>query len=254
MFMDSMWEALANPEKSGLIILNLILIESLLSIDNATVLAIMVKDLPENQRKRALKIGIWWAYIFRGLAMLFASVLMKIWWLKFLGGIYLLYIVLDWLKGKGTEKTDDDLLEKEQNSFFKFVKRKIGVFWGTVIMVEMMDIAFSIDNVFAAVAFTPNIFLVCVGVFIGILTMRLVAQYFTVLIAKYPFLETSAFVVIFVLGLKLSFSIIEHYFPEHPITLLMKSHQAETVLSLVSAMIFFIPLVTSKVFNYPRHN
>lgn len=250
---EQIQEVLATPEKSALIILNLIIIESLLSVDNATVLAIMVKDLPEVQRKKALKIGIWGAYLFRGIAMFFASTLIKIWWLKFLGGVYLLYIVIDWLKGKGTKSHADDLLSKKDSGIFKFIKARIGQFWATVIMVELMDVAFSIDNVFAAVAFTPNIFLVCMGVFIGILTMRLVAQYFTVLISKYPFLETSAFVVIFILGLKLSFSIFEHFYPESLITILVTSHTAETILSLVSAIIFFIPLLTSKIFNYPRH-
>lgn len=250
---EQLQEVLATPEKSTLIILNLIIIESLLSVDNATVLAIMVKDLPEQQRKKALKIGIWCAYIFRGLAMFFASTLIKIWWLKFLGGLYLIYIVIDWVKGKGTKTHTDDLLSKKESGIYQYIKRKIGVFWSTVIMVELMDVAFSIDNVFAAVAFTPNIFLVCVGVFIGILTMRLVAQYFTVLIEKYPFLEATAFIVIFILGIKLSFSIYEHYYPKSHLTEIMTSHSAETILSITSALIFFIPLVTSKLFNYPKH-
>lgn len=249
---EQIQEVLAYPEKSALIILNLIIIESLLSVDNATVLAIMVKNLPDLQRKKALRIGIWCAYIFRGIAMFFASTLIKIWWLKFLGGLYLLYIVFDWIKSKGTETNEDDL-DTDNSKIFKYFKRYLGQFWSTVIMVELMDVAFSIDNVFAAVAFTPNIFLVCVGVFIGILTMRLVAQYFTVLIQKYPFLENAAFIVIFVLGLKLSFSIYEHYYPDSELTKLMISHTAETVLSLSSALIFFLPLMTSKIFNYPRH-
>jgi len=250
---EQIQEVLAQPEKSLLIILNLIIIESLLSVDNATVLAIMVKDLPLAQRNKALRIGIWCAYIFRGIAMFFASTLIKIWWLKFLGGLYLIYIVIDWLRGQSTDTKEDDLLEKDQSWFFKNVKRHIGQFWGTVIMVELMDVAFSIDNVFAAVAFTPNIFLVCLGVFIGILTMRLVAQYFTVLIEKYPFLEATAFIVIFILGLKLSFSLYEHYYPESALTEIMTSHTAETVLSLSSAMIFLLPLLSSKLFNYPKH-
>ena len=39
-------------------------------------------------------------------------------------------------------------------------------------MVELMDLSFSIDNVFAAVAFTDKIYLVFLGVFIGILAIR----------------------------------------------------------------------------------
>ena len=77
-------EILSNPGTSLAIIGNLIIIESLLSVDNAAVLATMVMDLSPEKRNRALKYGIWGAYIFRGLAMLFASVLIKIWWLYFL--------------------------------------------------------------------------------------------------------------------------------------------------------------------------
>ena len=50
-----------NPGASLAIIGNLIIIESLLSVDNAAVLATMVMDLPEKQRDKALKYGIWCA-------------------------------------------------------------------------------------------------------------------------------------------------------------------------------------------------
>src|SRR6476659_3792353 len=73
----------------------LIIIESLLSVDNAAVLATMVMDLPKEQRNKALKYGIIGAYVFRGLCLLFAAWLVTIWWLKPLGGLYLLYLVWD---------------------------------------------------------------------------------------------------------------------------------------------------------------
>jgi predicted tellurium resistance membrane protein TerC len=92
-----------NPGASLAIIGNLIIIESLLSVDNAAVLATMVMDLPEKQRDKALKYGIWGAYIFRGLAMIFAAFLIKIWWLKPLGGLYLLLLVY-----KQFNKSDDE--------------------------------------------------------------------------------------------------------------------------------------------------
>ena len=72
---------------AALIIGNLIIIESLLSVDNAAVLATMVMDLSKDERKKALKYGIFGAYFFRGICLLFASWLIKIWWLKSLGGI-----------------------------------------------------------------------------------------------------------------------------------------------------------------------
>ncbi len=251
MFTEEINQILAQPIPSLMVVLNLILIESLLSLDNATVLAIMVRPLREDQRDKALKYGIIGAYVFRGLALVFASIIIKIWWLKPLGGLYLLYMVYDWWKGK-QEKYEDEVHEVEKSAFHRILERYLGVFWTTVLMVELMDIAFSIDNVFAAVAFTPNILLVVIGVFIGILSMRFVAQYFNKLMNQFPFLETSAFIVIFILGLKLSFSVFEHFYPESNITKAMTSHTAETVLSLMTALIFFVPLITSKFFNIPK--
>lgn len=49
-----MWvEALSKPE-SWALIGTLVILEGLLSADNALVLAVMVKHLPEKQRKKAL--------------------------------------------------------------------------------------------------------------------------------------------------------------------------------------------------------
>ena len=203
-----------NPLASITIILNLILIESLLSVDNAAVLATMVMDLPKEQRGRALKYGIIGAYVFRGICLLFAALLIKIWWLKPLGGLYLLYLVWNWWRGKQTTTVEDDIVDKKSNWFYRNTVGRLGIFWSTVVLVEIMDLAFSIDNVFAAVAFTDNILLVWTGVFIGIMAMRLVAQGFVNLMEKYPFLESCAFLVIAILGIKLLLSVFEHLQPE----------------------------------------
>lgn len=240
-----------NPYASLAIVGNLIIIESLLSVDNAAVLATMVKDLPENQKVKALKYGIWGAYIFRGIAMLFASLLIQIWWLKPLGGLYLLFIVFDYWKGKNTKTKKDDLLDKKSNWLYRVTVGTIGNFWATVFMVELMDMAFSIDNVFAAVAFSPNIILVCIGVFIGILAMRYIAQWFVKLMQQYPFLETAAFIVIAILGTKLTLSVYEHFYPESEMTKFLTSHYADAGISILTASIFFVPILTSIIFNYP---
>lgn len=251
--MTYLQEILDNPVASLAIIGNLIIIESLLSVDNAAVLATMVMDLPEKQRSKALKYGIIGAYVFRGLAMIFAAFLIKIWWLKPLGGLYLLYLVYDFWKGKQTETKEDDFIDKKSNWLYRATVGSLGNFWATVILVELMDMAFSIDNVFAAVAFTPNIMLVCVGVFIGILAMRFIAQWFVKLMEKYNFLETAAFIVIAILGLKLSLSLVEHYKPESDLSKFLASHIADIGISILTVAIFFIPILTSILFNFPNH-
>ena len=250
-----LWLDIINHPGSSLAIIgNLIIIESLLSVDNAAVLATMVMDLPEKQRDKALKYGIWGAYIFRGLAMIFAAFLIKIWWLKTLGGLYLLYLVYDYWKGKQTETTEDDIIDKNSNWLYKLTVGSLGTFWATVALVELMDMAFSIDNVFAAVAFTPNIILVCIGVFIGILAMRFIAQWFVKLMEKYSFLETAAFIVIAILGIKLTLSLYEHFYPEAALSKFLSSHSADIGISVLTVAIFFVPILTSMLFNYPKKN
>ena len=246
-----------HPLASLGIIGNLILIESLLSVDNAAVLATMVMDLPPKDRDRALKYGIWGAYVFRGLAMLFATILIKIWWLKPIGGLYLLYLVYKWYSDKQIvyrEEEEEEPLDKSSNWFYRVTVARIGTFWATVCLVELMDMAFSIDNVFAAVAFTPNIILVCLGVFIGILAMRFIASSFVKLMEKYAFLETSAFMVIAVLGMKLISSLYEHYNPDTNLTRFLGSHTADLGITLLTVSIFFVPILTCILFNYPAKN
>ena len=204
-------------EAALLIILNLIIIESLLSVDNAAVLATMVMDLPRDQRKKALKYGIVGAYIFRGICLVLAAWLVKIWWLKPLGGLYLLYLAIDYfIKKRKNKVVEHEAINKKESWFYRSTVGLVGNFWATVALVELMDLAFSIDNVFAAVAFTDNIYLIYIGVFIGILAMRFVAQGFVRLMEKFPFLESTAYIVIAALGLKLASSVLTHFFPASP--------------------------------------
>lgn len=243
-----------HPGKALLIVLNLILIESLLSIDNAAVLATMVMDLPKEQRKKALKYGILGAYIFRGISLVLASYLVKIWWLKGAGGIYLLYLGFNYFRTKATPQKEDDTLNKEQSWLYRNTLGMLGPLWATIALVEIMDLAFSIDNVFAAVAFTDNIWLICTGVFIGILAMRFVAQGFVKLMEKYAFLTDGAFVVIIILGIKLTLSLWTHFYPKSGISIFLDSHAADTGISIVTVCIFLLPLLTSRLFNWPKKN
>ena len=242
-------EIINNPIPSLLIVGNLIIIESLLSVDNAAVLATMVMDLPKQQRNKALKYGIIGAYVFRGLCLLFAAFLIRIWWLKPLGGFYLLYLVWNWWKGKHSVKKTDDFIDKKGNWLYKATVGALGNFWATVALVELMDLAFSIDNVFAAVAFSDNLILIWLGVFIGILAMRYVAQVFVKLMEKFPFLEACAFIVIAILGFKLSFSVYEHFYPEKEVSLFLASHEADWIISGITVGIFILPILYNIMFS-----
>ena len=243
-------QILDNPLASLAIVGNLIIIESLLSVDNAAVLATMVGDLPKDQRKKALRYGVFGAYIFRGLCIVFASFLIQFWFLKPLGGLYLLYLVYDHFKARPAH--DDDTVDKGKSWFYRHTLGLFGKFWATVALIELMDLAFSIDNVFAVVAFTDNLLLICVGVFIGILAMRLVAQAFVLLMGKYPFLETAAFVVIALLGIKLLLSLVGHFLPGHPLSTALDSEAADAAITVLTVAAFVVPWTTSMLFNVPQ--
>ena len=175
-----------------LIVVNIILLEVLLSVDNAAVLATMVKTLKPKDQKRALTYGIIGAYVFRGLALVSASILVKFLWLKIIGGLYLIYLAYKSLASKSEGGNP-----KPISIAF------LSPFWSTVVAIELADLVFSIDNVFAAVAFTDNLWLICGGVFVGIIAMRFAANGFVKLIEKYPILEKVAYWVVGLLGVKL---------------------------------------------------
>jgi YkoY family integral membrane protein len=252
-----------NPLAALGVLGNLVLVECMLSVDNAAVLATMVSDLPKEERKKALRYGIIGAYFFRGLCLLFAGYLVKIWWLKLIGGAYLLWLTYGYFK----KKPDSDDEEEEPTGFWGKLEAALtgfkdgvfnktlglfGTFWATVALVEMMDLAFSIDNVFAVVAFTDNLILVCVGVFIGILGMRFVAQAFVLLMGKYPFLETSAYVLIGILGVKLLLSGVEKIAPGNQFSIFLDSNTADWILTIITVAVFLVPIGVSFLLDKRR--
>ena len=169
-----------------------------------------------------------------------------------MGGLYLLYLAFDFFRGKNDDGGEEESVNKSENWVYRSTVGLVGTFWATVALVEVMDLAFSIDNVFAAVAFTDHVFLIYTGVFIGILAMRFVAQGFVKLMEQFTFLETVAFVVIGVLGLKLSASLYSHFYPATAFSEILEGKKADIFVSLFTVAVFLIPVITSLLFNFPK--
>lgn len=237
-------EFISNPMNSIFMVLGIILLEVILSFDNAAVLATMVKDLSPEKQSKALKYGILGAYIFRGLALVLVEKILEIWWLKPIGGLYLLWMCIQHFSQSTKKEAEDEAVETKKSFLYKYTVGVIGVFWSTVLAVEFMDIVFSIDNIFAVVAYTDNLVTICLGVFIGILAMRYVAKYFVVLIEKYPYLEKSAFIVIGILGVKLCFSILVHF--NEAEFKWIESESFDLFISVLTLMIFALPILSAK--------
>ncbi|CAM4407086.1 TerC family protein [Paenibacillus alkaliterrae] len=206
------WENLSHvftdPTNWG-IIATLVILEGLLSADNALVLAVMVKHLPKEQQKRALFYGILGAYIFRFIAIGVGVYLVQITWIKVAGGLYLLWIAMSnlfHLEFKLARVGGIPLIPyigKKGSEEEVQVQNKGYGFWRTVLAVEIMDIAFSIDSVLAAFGVSEEVWVLFLGGILGVLMMRGVAQVFLKLIDKFPELEKAAFILIIIIGAKM---------------------------------------------------
>lgn len=194
-------EVLSNPVNWGLI-LSLVVIEGLLSADNALVLAVLVKHLPEKQRKKALLYGMVGAYVFRFIFIGIGVYLVKFWFIKLIGALYLAWICISHF----IKKQEDD--EAKEFNKASLLVRLFGTFWATVIMVELMDIAFSVDSILAAFAVSNEVWVLFIGGMLGILMMRTIAGVFVKLIDRIPELETTAFILIGIIALKMLLSVV----------------------------------------------
>jgi YkoY family integral membrane protein len=201
-----MWvEVLSDPVSWGLIG-TLIILEGLLSADNALVLAVMVKHLPEKQRKKALFYGLLGAYVFRFIAIGVGVFLIKLWWVKALGAAYLAWLAIKNFMDKSKEAGNDEEIAGMKTE--GILIRLFGTFWGTIAAVEIMDIAFSVDSVLAAFGVSEQIWVLLLGGMLGVLMMRGIAGVFLKLIDKVPELETSAYVLIMLIAIKMGLSVV----------------------------------------------
>ncbi len=181
-----------------LVIATLIVLEGLLSCDNAVALAMLVRKLPKDQQGKALRYGIIGAYVFLFIALCMATWIISQWYLKILGGLYLLWIAVNHFM-----QAHQNPLEPDDQPKKLWRIPGLTVFWSTVVMVEATDIAFSVDSIAAAVALSDKFYVLLIAGFIYILVMRFAAQGFIFLLRKFPHLETAAFLAVATIGLKL---------------------------------------------------
>src|SRR5215211_848293 len=177
-------------------ILLLVLLEGLLSADNAMVLAVLVLGLPRTDQRKALRYGMLGAFLFRGLAIVFAAHMIQLSLVKLVGGLYLL-----WLPAQHFFRGGD--AEERRTPIPARPWLGMTAFWATVVKVELTDVVFAIDSILVAVAMSPKLWVVLTGGILGIVAMRLVIGRLLVIVRRYPALVDVAFVIIAWVGIKL---------------------------------------------------
>lgn len=193
--------------KEGLpVIISLIIIEGLLSVDNILAIATLAAQLPEKQKKIALRMGLAGAYVFRGVALFFVGFIMANMWVKFLGAFYLIHLMAEHFSNYAAVHDDDP----ETNP------TKPRGFWPTVFAIQLMDLSLSVDNVVTAVAMSPDIRVVVIGVCLGLLALWMFASLSLKLVEKYPILQHVAFLLIGYVGMILLVEMsAESFFHKH---------------------------------------
>ncbi len=186
------------------IFFTLLLLEGVLSFDNAAILAAMVRRLPPEQRRKALLYGLGGAYVFRTAAILGVAYIIKYPQLKAIGGIYLLYLAVKHIFSREPH-------EHHAPGFGAKGFLGLSAFWSVVVAVELADVAFALDQVLVAVALTNKLFLIILAAFIAILFLRISAYYVGRLMDWFPALESLAYIAVGWVGFKLVFTEIAHY-------------------------------------------
>jgi YkoY family integral membrane protein len=175
----------------------LVALEAMLSADNALVMAVIVLGLPRSQQKKALRQGLAGAFGFRIAATLLAVGLIRLAWVKLLGGLYLLYLAYGHFFGHG-EAGKRRSPKKAQPMF------GLSAYWATVARVEVINLMFSIDSILVAVAVSRVTWVVITGGILGIVAMRVIAAQLLQLIERYPPLVDGAFIIIAWVGMDLA--------------------------------------------------
>src|SRR5512134_2884439 len=179
-----------------IVIALLVLLEGLLSADNALVLAMLVLGLPRRQQRKALRYGILGAFAFRIAAILLAVHLIQLGWVKLIGAAYLLWLSYNHFFGH-PDAGDRRAIRKATPWL------GMTAFWATVVKVELTDIVFAIDSILVAVAMSSKFWVILTGGILGIIAMRLVIGQLLTLVRRYPALVDGAFIIIAWVGIKL---------------------------------------------------
>lgn len=212
-------------------LLILIGLEGLLSADNALVLAVIAKHLPENQKKKAINYGIVMAFVFRFAALFAISFIANVWQIQAIGAAYLLYLGLKHIiQARIGKKDKKDREDAENDAAGKG-------FWPTVGKIALADLAFAIDSILAAVALALGLpdsplrdfggmdggqfIVVVLGGIAGLVLIKFAATWFIKLLSQRPALETTAYAIVAWVGVKLAvitlahedIGVLNHHFP-----------------------------------------
>lgn len=179
-----------NLETSFLLLI-LVVLEAVLSADNAVALAAIAQGLPNaEQQRRALNLGLIAAYVLRITLIFAATWIIDFWQFQLLGAFYLLWLVFRYFSSGEDDKNHHHSLN-------------FNSLWQAIPMIAVTDLAFSLDSVTTAIAVAEDLWLIVIGGTVGIITLRFLAGLFIQWLDEFTHLEDAGFVTVGFVGLRL---------------------------------------------------
>ncbi|NOT16924.1 MAG: hypothetical protein HOP20_02505 [Sulfuriferula sp.] len=165
-------------------IISVIVLSSLLSLDNSLVVAAIADKLPRHQEQKAIIFGLSAGILFRLLALFVVGFIIKYPIIKIVGGLYLVYIAYKHFVVDNEEATHH-------------AREALGA---AIIAITLADIAFSVDNVVATVAMSPKLMVVLIGTVMGGIAMIFTTKLVLKLLKRYHLLEACAYAIVAFIG------------------------------------------------------
>ena len=172
----------------------LILLEIVLSADNAVALASITKRLNNIQlQRKALNISIVFSLVLRIGLILAANIIIKYTFIQIIASFYLLSIVFNkFIFHSDQEYSQTKSKDEPPLNFLKIIA-----------LLAFTDLAFSIDSVTAAVAISDQLLLVVTGAIVGIIALRFTADYFIRWLEIFTNLENAGYLAVGLVAIKL---------------------------------------------------
>ena len=172
-----------------------LLIDLILSGDNAVVIALAVRSLQGNVRRRAIQFGVAAAIGLRIIFVFIVSFLVQLPLLQLIGGLLLIYISWQLVRGEDEEKN---------------VKSGSGL-WESVRIIAIADAVMSLDNVIALVAISrnpegdPRVWLVALGIALTIPIIVFGATILSNLMNRFPIIVYAGAALLVYVAVELMF-------------------------------------------------
>ncbi|MGB4399992.1 MAG: TerC family protein [Daejeonella sp.] len=221
-------EWLSNPE-IWISLVTLTVLEIVLGIDNIIFISIMASKLPENQQKKARRIGLALAMVTRVLLLLSLSWIMQLtsplfnmgewigltsgeWFEKLaisgrdliliIGGLFLIY------------KSTREIHEKLEGDEHDVKTKAVVTFSGVIVQILILDIVFSLDSVITAVGMADSIGVMIAAVVIAVIVMMLSAGSISDFVNKHPTVKMLALSFLLLIGVSLLAEGFEQHIPK----------------------------------------